>query len=338
MDADLQCSESPPDEGRPRTLVEAARSVLWSRRYSHRTEQAYLYWIRKYIGFYRPRHPRDMGEDEIIRFLSHLAVRGRVSASTQNQALSALLFLYKRVLGKPLPRIDEVVRARRPHRLPTVLTQEEVRDVLQKMEGIQKLAAMLLYGSGMRILECLRLRIKDIDFGLNQITIRDGKGKRDRVTLLPTAVREALRDHLGEVRGRHLRDLERGRGSVHLPDALVRKHRDSDREWGWQWVFPASADYRDPRTGIKARFHLHPSVIQRAFKAAVRRAHLTKPASCHTLRHSFATHLLAAGYDIRTIQGLLGHKDVKTTMIYTHVLNRAGGRGIQSPADTLWQA
>ena len=323
---------------RRRQLVRTARTVLQTRRYSHRTEEAYLYWIRRYLGVCGSRDPGKLGEEEINRFLSHLAVCGGVSASTQNQALSALLFFYQRVLRKPLPRISDVVRARRPHRLPTVLTTDEVREILRHLEGVPKLVALLLYGIGMRLVECLRLRVKDIDFGVNQISIRGGKGRRDRITLLPQAAREPLRDQMAAVRSHHLADLERGRGRVHLPDALERKYRDADREWSWQWVFPASSDCLDPRSGITARFHLHPSVIQRAFKAAVRRAHLTKPASCHTLRHSFATHLLQAGYDIRTIQELLGHRDVKTTMIYTHVLNRAGGRGIQSPADTLWRS
>jgi integron integrase len=322
---------------RQRRTAELARTVLRTRHYSHRTEEAYLYWIRRYLQVCGSRDPGTLGEEEINRFLSHLAVRGRVSASTQNQALSALLFLYQRVLRKPLPRISDVVRARRPHRLPTVLTTDEVREVLRRLDGVPKLVALLLYGTGMRLVECLRLRVKDVDFSVNQITIRAGKGQRDRVTLLPQAAREPLRAQMSSVRSQHLADLEQGRGRVHLPDALDRKYRDADREWSWQWVFPASSDCLDPRTGITARFHLHPSVIQRAFKAAVRRAHLTKPASCHTLRHSFATHLLEAGYDIRTIQELLGHRDVKTTMIYTHVLNRAGGRGVQSPVDTLWR-
>jgi len=315
--------------------VDVVREVLRARHYSYRTEQAYVYWIRRYIGSIAPRHPRELGEDEISRFLSALAARDHVSASTQNQALSALLFLYRRVLEKPLPRIGEIVRARRPRHLPTVLTRDEVRAVLLRLEGTPLLVCRLLYGTGMRVLEALRLRVKDLDFGSNQVLVREGKGRKDRVTVLPAICQDPLRDHLAVVRSRHLADLKRGGGSVQLPGALTRKYRDADLEWSWQFVFPARVPSTNPRTGRLGRFHLHPSAVQRPFKQAVRDAQIHKPASVHTLRHSFATHLLAGGYDIRTVQELLGHADVKTTMIYTHVLNRAGGRGIVSPADDL---
>jgi integron integrase len=331
----VRSPDRPYDAGRGVRAVEAARRELRARRYSYRTEQAYPYWIRKYQEFYPKRDPRSMGEDEINRFLSHLAVKGKVSASTQNQALSALLFLYRRVFHKHLPRISDLVRARRPKRLPTVLTKEEVRDLLFRLDGTPHLVAFMLYGTGMRLLECLRLRVKDVDFGFRQLTIRDGKGRKDRVTMLPDSLRESLQVHLKGVRRLHLADLDEGLGRVWLPNAIGRKYPHADREWSWQWVFPTKNVSTDPRTGRPGRYHMHPSVIQRAVRQAVRESRITKRVSCHTLRHSFATHLLASGYDIRTIQELLGHRDVKTTMVYTHVLNRAGGRGIQSPADDL---
>lgn len=267
------------------------------------------------------------------QFLTDLAGNKKVSASTQNQALSALLFLYRQVLSKPLLRLEELVRAKKPKRLPVVMTKPEVKAVLSRLEGAPKLVSLLLYGTGMRLMECLRLRVKDIDFELNQIVIRDGKGQKDRVTMLPA--KERLREHLKEVRRLHEKNVAEGFGSVFLPEAVARKYPNAEREWGWQYVFPASARSRDPRSDIIRRHHLHESVVQRAVKAAVRRAGLTKPVSCHMFRHSFATHLLEDGYDIRTIQELLGHKDVSTTMIYTHVLNQGGGRGVRSPADTL---
>ena len=273
-----------------------------------------------------------MGADEVAAFLSHLAADRRVSASTQNQACSALLFLYCEVLGRPLPELGSIVRAKRPQRLPVVLTRAEVRTVLDRLNGPCALMAALMYGSGLRLLECCTLRVKDIDFERGQILVRDGKGRHDRVTMLPTALGVRLGAHLALVRAQHQADVRAGAGSVALPDALSAKSPRAAWEWGWQWVFPATRSYVDRSSGLRRRHHLHESVVQRAFKLAVQQAGLTKPASCHTLRHSFATHLLEGGYDIRTIQELLGHRDVATTMVYTHVLNR-GGLGVRSPLD-----
>jgi len=315
-------------------LLDRVRQGLRARHYSRRTEQAYAAWIKRFVEFHGSRDPAQMGEREVNEFLTHLAVSGRVAAATQNQALAALLFLYDSVLHRPLGRVEEVVRARRPRRVPVVLTREEVRAVLDGLDGIPRLVCALLYGSGLRLLECLRLRVKDLDFQRNEITIRDGKGGKDRVTMLPATAKAPLQAHLEKVRSRHESDLALGLGWAPLPDALTRKYPGADRQWAWQWVFPASSHYADSRTGVRHRHHLHESVVQRTVKEAVRRAGLTKPASCHTFRHSFATHLLEDGYDIRTVQELLGHKDVKTTMIYTHVLN-CGGKGVRSPMDGL---
>jgi integron integrase len=278
-----------------------------------------------------------MGETEINAFLSDLAVRRGVSASTQNQALAAILFLYRNVLEKPLPQLADVVRAKRPHRLPSVLTRAEVRSVISRLGGVHRLVALLLYGSGLRLLECLRLRVKDVEFGPNRIVVRDAKGQRDRVAPLPLLVKAALPTWLARVKRLHQKDLEDGFGSVFLPDALIRKYPGSEKDWGWQWVFPAEHRSRDPRAGAERRHHLDESVLQRAVRQAVVDVGISRRASCHTLRHSFATHLIEDGYDIRTIQELLGHKDVKTTMIYTHVLNRPGTLGVRSPADVLWR-
>jgi integron integrase len=303
------------------------------RQYSPRTEEAYVQWIRRYVLFHKLRHPAEMGTDEIQAFLSDLAVRGKVSASTQNQALCALLFLY-RLLGKEIGALGDVVRAKRPRRLPVVLTEEEVDRVFACLEGLVQLICRLLYGSGMRLLECLGMRVKDLDFQKGEITVRDGKGRKDRVTLLPATCAPALNDHLEAVHRLHDVDLRAGLGRAPLPDALARKYPNADREWGWQFVFPASSHYTDRTTSLRHRHHLHESVIQKEMSQAVHRAGLTKQATPHTLRHSFATELIRDGYDIRTVQELLGHEDLSTTMIYTQVLNR-GGRGVRSPADRL---
>ena len=304
------------------------------RHYSYRTEVAYLHWIRRFILFHGKRHPREMGEEEITAFLTHLAVDRAVSAATQNQALSAVLFLYKQVLEREIGLIQGVTRAKRNLRLPVVMTREEVQSVLQRLEGRDWLMASLMYGSGLRVMECIRLRVKDIDFGFAQILVRDGKGRKDRVTPLPHALVPALKERLETVKRLHRSDLDDGFGEVSLPDGVARKYPNAARELAWQYVFPASKRSRDPRTGDWKRHHIDVSVPQRAVHQAVRAAGLNKPVTCHTLRHSFATHLLAAGHDIRTIQELLGHKDVRTTMIYTHVLGR-GGQGVFSPLDTL---
>ena len=305
-----------------------------ARHYSLRTEETYVGWIKRFILFHGKRHPRDMGVQEVQQFLSHLAVEGHVAASTQSQALSAILFLYQQVLKQDIGWLDDVVRAKQPHRVPVVLTQDEVTAVLRHLSGTTWIMATLLYGAGLRLLECLRLRVKDVDFTYNQIVVRDGKGRKDRVTMLPQKVKAPLQRHLHDVQQLHAQDVQAGAGHVYLPYALERKYPNASREWVWQYVFPAAQPSRDPRTGIIRRHHVHKLVLQRAVQAAVRQGNIPKAASCHTLRHSFATHLLEAGYDIRTVQELLGHKDVSTTMIYTHVLNR-GGRGVKSPADLL---
>jgi integron integrase len=319
--------------GQPR-LLDRVREAIRARHYSLRTEESYVAWIRRFILFHGKRHPAEMGEAEINAFLSHLAVRGRVAASTQNQALAALLFLYRNVLRQPIPRIEDLVRARRPRHLPVVMTHAEVRTVLGCLSGPAKLIATLLYGSGMRLLEALRLRVKDVEFGLNQIVVRDAKGNRDRVVPLPMVIRAVLPAWLARVKRIHDRDLAEGFGNAFLPFALTRKYPAADRQWGWQYVFPADSRGRDPRSRVERRHHLHETIVQRAVKQAVRDAGISRPVSCHTFRHSFATHLLADGYDIRTIQELLGHRSLKTTMIYTHVLSR-GGHAVLSPADSL---
>jgi integron integrase len=275
-----------------------------------------------------------MAEPEIAQFLSSLATEGQVSASTQNQAFNALLFLYDAVLNRKIGLIDGVVRAKTPQRLPVVLTKDEVKKVIDHIGGVPRLMAILLYGAGLRLMECCRLRVKDIDFSRNEIVVRSGKGNKDRYTMLPSAVREPLVQHLQGAKLQHEGDLKKGLGRVSLPNALDRKYPNAGKEWGWQWVFPATSHYTDRSTGEKRRHHLHESVLQRAFKEARLKAGVFKPAGCHSLRHSFATHLLENGYDIRTVQELLGHNDVTTTMVYTHVLNR-GGKGVRSPADGL---
>lgn len=315
-------------------LIATYREALASRHYARRTIGTYERWLRRYLRFHQLRHPREMGGPEINAFLTHLAVEGQVSASTQNQALAALLFLYKQVLNVDPGDLEGVVRARRPKRLPVVLSVVEVRVVLQQLEGPPALVSGFLYGGGLRLMEALRLRIQDIDFAAHQVVIRAGKGNKDRVTVLPQNLMEPLQIHLQEVRRLHRQDLAAGWGQVPLPTALARKYTSASREWNWQWVFPQVTRWRNRETGEQGRHHLDPSVIQRAVRSAVRAAGISKPASCHTFRHCFATHLLERGSDIRTIQELLGHSDVKTTMIYTHVLNR-GPAGVTSPADLL---
>ena len=310
------------------------RSELRVRHMSLRTERSYVEWARRFILFHDKRHPKDMGAPEVTAFLSHLATERRVSASTQNQAKAALLFLYKRVLGVDLPWLDEIVQAKRTRRLPVVLSPQEVRSLLDQMEGTMGLVAELLYGTGMRVLEALRLRVKDVDFDLRTITVREGKGGKDRVTVLPERLVEPLKAHLARVRALHAQDLAEGFGEAALPDALALKHRGAGRQWGWQWIFPSVQRSADPRSGVIRRHHLHLESVQKAMRKAARGADLAKPVSPHTMRHAFATHLLMAGHDIRTVQELLGHKEVETTMIYTHVLNR-GGRGVLSPLDRL---
>jgi integron integrase len=313
-------------------LLDQYRERLRIKHYSLRTEQAYLHWVRRFIYFHSKRHPAGLGGPEVERFLSHLATEGRVSASTQNQALAALLFLYREVLGKELPWLDGVVRAKRPARVPVVLSENEVRALLAQLDGKRWLVAALLYATGMRLLEGLRLRVKDVDFERREITVRDGKGGRDRRTMLPERLIEPLRSHLARVKVLHERDLAEGFGEVYLPFALSRKYPRAGRSWAWQYVFPSGSRSNDPLDGTVRRHHLDEKVVQRAVLEAAHKAGLAKPVSPHVLRHSFATHLLESGYDIRTVQELLGHKDVSTTMVYTHVLNK-GGRGVKSPFD-----
>jgi integron integrase len=330
-----QPSDSLPpvqDPGGARSL-DLLRQAIQTLHYSRRTERAYAYWVKRFLAHYR-RDASGMGADEIKAFLSHLAVNDRVSASTQNQALCALVFLYRRVLGVDLESLEGVERAKAPKRLPVVLTRGEVRSLLEKMTGVPQLVCRILYGAGLRLVECLSLRVKDLDFERNELTIRDGKGAKDRVSVLPTSCRTDLMGHLERVRQLHKEDLGRGLGRAPLPFALAAKYVHADREWGWQYVFPASSFYTDRHRGLQHRHHLHETVVQRAVAEAARWSGVAKPATPHTLRHSFATHLLDSGYDIRTVQELLGHSDVQTTMIYTHVLNR-GGRGVKSPMDGL---
>ena len=324
-----------PAPGKPK-LLDRVRWHLRLKHYSIRTEESYIDWIRRFILFHGKRHPEEMGEAEIAQFLSHLANVRQVSASTQNQAFSALLFLYQQILARKLEFITGVERVTRPARLPVVLTKEEVNAVLNQMSGELRLMAELLYGSGLRLMECVRLRVKDVDFGYNQIVVRDGKGLKDRVTVLPRKLREPLRVHLQWVRQLHQQDLRRGGGQVYLPFALGQKYPNAKRAWIWQYVFPAAKLSVDPRSQEVRRHHVQEKNLQNAVKIAVRAAGVNKPASCHTLRHSFATHLLENGSDIRTVQELLGHKDVSTTMIYTHVLNTPG-IGVRSPIDVSGQ-
>ncbi|MCB9421011.1 MAG: integron integrase [Ardenticatenaceae bacterium] len=318
-----------------RKLLDRVREMIRLKNYSYRTEKAYVHWIKRYIFYHQKRHPEEMGRDEVEAFLTHLAVEGNVAASTQNQALSALLFLYNEVLRQPLGQVD-VTWAKKPVRLPVVLTREEVGAVMAHLTGEPLLVTQLLYGGGLRLTEGLRLRVQDIDFGQKLLVVRDGKGQKDRTTMLPDAVVPALQAHLQVVKKQHHDDLQRGYGRAPLPNALAKKYPNAETEWQWQFIFPSSTLSKNPRgdADVLYRYHLHESTIQRAVRKAAQQSGIAKRINPHTFRHSFATHLLEAGYDIRTIQELLGHKDVKTTMIYTHVANR-GVLGVRSPLDEL---
>ena len=318
----------------PPKLLDQVQAVLRTKHYSIRTERVYLDWIKRYILFHDKTHPAQMGAAEVEAFLSHLAVAGKVAASTQNQAKSALLFLYREVLAIELPWLDNVTQAKMPQRLPVVLTASEVKSVLNRLDGTLWLMASLLYGGGLRLMECVRLRVKDVDFEMRQVTVREGKGFKDRVTMLPESSIAPLQAHLARVKALHDEDVAAGYGAVYLPYALDKKYPNAAKEWGWQYVFPARNLSLDPRSGVTRRHHVDEKSLQRAVKRAAQQAGIAKPVTPHTFRHSFATHLLQSGYDIRTVQELLGHKDVQTTMIYTHVLNR-GGKGVQSPLDSL---
>lgn len=331
------------DEGKVNTvsgsrqpkLLDQVRNRIRCKHYSIRTEQSYVNWIKQFIFYNDKRHPSTLGEAEITAFLTYLAVKRKVAASTQNQALCAIVFLYREVIKKDLGGFENFVRAKMPHRLPVVFTQNEVKKILVQLENRNWLMGHILYGAGLRIMECVRLRVKDIDFEYKQITVRDGKGKVDRVTMLPNIIIDNLKRHLEKVKSIHGLDIKEGFGAVYMPYALERKYKNANRSWIWQYVFPASRRSIDPRTGIERRHHISEAVIQRAVKNAIRQAGIPKAGGCHSMRHSFATHLLESGYDIRTVQELLGHKDVSTTMIYTHVLNR-GGKGVVSPGDRLF--
>ena len=313
-------------------LLDDVRNVLRVRHYSYQTEKTYIHWIRKYIYFHNITHPKEMGAAEVEAFLTHLAVEKTVAASTQNQALAALLFLYKEVLKVDLPWLDNFKTARKSERVPVVLTKAEVKLILDELKGTNWLIANLLYGSGLRLSEALRLRVKDLDFGYRQIVVRDGKGSKDRFTVLPIKLIEPLQKQLETTKTLHERDLRLGLGRVEMPFALARKYPNAESEWTWQYVFPSKSLSVDPRSGATGRQHVSPASIQKPFKETLRKSRIAKMASPHTLRHSFATHLLQDGYDIRTIQELLGHKELTTTMIYTHVLNQHR-LGVRSPAD-----
>ena len=334
LHADLRVPVSSQVLRRSPKLLESLREALHVRHYSNRTEDTYCSWVKRFVHFHKLRHPKEMGELEINLFLTHLAVSEKVSASTQNQALSALLFLYRHVIGKEVGDLGHVIRARKPIHLPVVLTRDEVKALLAQLAGDKWLMASLMYGAGLRLMECLRLRVQDIDFASNEIMVRDGKGAKDRITMLPESLKQPLSDHLKNVKRIHDKDLADGWGRVLLPGALDRKYPNAPAEWRWQWVFPQENRWTNTKTGEEGRHHIDESLIQKAVKSAAFHAQLIKRATCHTFRHSFATHLLEAGYDIRTIQELMGHKDVSTTMIYTHVLNK-GGHGVKSPVDGL---
>ena len=329
-------SSPPPDYSSPPPppprLLDRLRQAIRTLHYSRRTEETYVHWVRRYVLFHGRRHPRDLGATHVTAFLSWLANDRQVAASTQNQALAALLFLYKAVLGIDLPWMDDIVRARRPRRLPVVLTREEIHALLSHLEGTHALMARLMYGTGLRMSECLALRVKDVELARRELVVRQGKGGKDRMTMFPATLVEPMKAHLERVRLTYLADRAAGVPGVELPFALERKKPSAGTEWGWHWVFPQDRLSVDPRSGIRRRHHAYDQTFQRALKRAARKAGVAKPLSSHTLRHSFATHLMESGYDIRTVQELLGHKDVSTTMIYTHVLNR-GGRGVVSPLD-----
>lgn len=329
----MQPREAPAPAGHPK-LLEQVRRACRARHFSPRTEDAYIAWVRRFVQFHDRRHPSELGDDAIADFLTYLAEKLDVSTSTQNQAGSALLFLYREVLGTPVRPPDAVVRPKKPRKLPVVMTRTEVHAVLRQLEGPRLLVASLLYGSGLRLLEALCLRLKDVDLERGELIVRAGKGGGDRVTMVPSALRPDLRRQIDRVTRQHELDCRRGAGFVVLPHGLARKKPGDARAIQWQWLFPATRVHEDAETGQKRRHHLHETVIQRAVTEAVRRSGITKRASCHTFRHSFATHLLESGYDIRTVQELLGHQNVRTTMIYTHVLNR-GGLGVRSPLDAL---
>lgn len=334
MTSDQKSTATVEGAERPPKLLEQMHEALRARHYSRRTEATYCHWVRRYIYFHKIRHPAEMGEIEINAFLTHLAVNEKVSASTQNQALCGLLFLYRHVLKRELGDLGDVIRARKPKRLPVVMTRAEVKVVLEQLTGDKWLMAGLMYGAGLRLMECLRLRVQDLDLQAGEVIIRDGKGGKDRRSMLPQTLVPLLQEHLRKGKAIHEKDLADGWGRVPLPNALDRKYPNAPSEWRWQWVFPQENRWKNHQTGEEGRHHVDESILQKAFKIAVSRAGLVKRATCHTLRHSFATHLLEDGYDIRTVQELLGHNSVKTTMIYTHVLNR-GGKGVRSPLDGI---
>ena len=317
-------------------LLDQVRNVVRCKHYSIRTEQSYVDWIKRFIYFHNKKHPEDLDENHISSFLTYLAVQRKVASSTQNQALCALVFLYRDVLKKDLGNFDGLIRAKKTEKLPVVFTRDEIKKILLHLEGTAWIMGQFLYGAGLRLMECIRLRVKDVDFGYKQIMVRDGKGHKDRVTMLPEIVIEPLRRHLLKVKEIHLMDLKSGFGTVYLPYALERKYPHANRNWGWQYVFPASKRSIDPRSGVEQRHHISEAILQRAIKRSILQSGISKPGSSHSMRHSFATHLLEDGYDIRTVQELLGHKDVSTTMIYTHVLNK-GGKGVTSPSDRLFK-